>query len=158
MSDEPVLWVALAAYAVHMLEEHELNWRDWARNVLRLPVEWESFYVANAVVVVLGVCCAAIGWRMPWLTLSFPALMVINALLFHVLPTIAKRVYSPGLATALVLFLPVAAWVYREAWRAGALTVASGTVSSLIGAALMATPIVLIRIRHRRQPAALHPG
>ena len=54
MSHEYVLWVALAAYGIHILEEYELNWRDWARVVLRLPVEWESFHVVNALVVVLG--------------------------------------------------------------------------------------------------------
>jgi len=43
MPHEHILWIALAAYGLHILEEYELNWRDWARNVLRLPVDWGSF-------------------------------------------------------------------------------------------------------------------
>jgi GH15 family glucan-1,4-alpha-glucosidase len=55
------LWLALAAYAVHMLEEYELDWRNWARSVIGLPVEWADFYVTNAIVVVLGIAAAQIG-------------------------------------------------------------------------------------------------
>lgn len=40
MSHEYVLWIALAAYGLHILEEFELNWRDWARAVLGLPIDW----------------------------------------------------------------------------------------------------------------------
>jgi hypothetical protein len=147
MSHEHILWIALAAYGLHILEEYELNWRDWARAILRLPVEWESFYVVNALVVVLGVCCAAVGWRQPSFALSLPALMLINATFFHVLPTIATRVYSPGLTTAVVLFYPVATWAYWGAWRDERLTVASGVLSAVFGAALMASPIVLLKIK-----------
>lgn len=151
MNHEYVLWVALAAYVVHILEEYELNWRDWARNVLHLPVEWDSFYLVNAAVVALGVCCASVGWRASWFALGFPALMLINATLFHVLPVIATKVYSPGVTTAVVLFYPVGAWTYYGAWKDGALTFASGLISVVMGAALMATPIVLLKIKQNRR-------
>jgi len=150
MSHEHVLWIAVAAYGLHILEEYELNWRDWARSVLHLPVEWGSFYVVNALVVVLGASCAQVGWREPWFALGLPALMLINATLFHVLPTITTRVYSPGLATALGLFYPVATWAYYGAWVDGALTVSAAVLSVVFGAALMATPIVLLRIKGRQ--------
>ena len=147
MSHEYILWIALTAYGLHILEEYELNWRNWARYILRLPVEWESFYIVNALVVVLGVCCAAVGWRQPWFALSLPALMLINATFFHVLPTIATRVYSPGLTTAVVLFYPVAVWAYCGAWRDGSLTMVEAVMSAAFGAALMASPIVLLKIK-----------
>jgi len=148
MSHEYVLWIALTAYGLHILEEFELNWRDWARNILRLPVEWESFYIVNALVVVLGVCCAAVGWRQPWFALALPALMLINATFFHVLPTLVTRVYSPGLTTAVALFYPVAGWAYYGAWRDGSLTMAEAILSVVLGAALMASPIVLLKIKN----------
>lgn len=150
MSHEYRLWIALAAYSIHMLEEYELNWRDWARSVLRLPVEWGAFYVTNAVVVVLGVTFAAVGWREPWFALGLPALMLINATFFHVLPTIVTRVYSPGLATAVVLFYPVACWAYYGAWMDGVLTTPTAILSGTFGALLMATPIVLLRVKDRK--------
>lgn len=150
MSHEHLLWIALAAYSIHVLEEYELDWRDWARTILRLPVEWGSFYVANAAVVVLGVSFAVVGWREPWFALGLPALMLINATFFHVLPTIITRVYSPGLTTAVMLFYPVAGWAYYGAWLDGVLSVPVGIMSGMFGAFLMATPVVLLKIRNRK--------
>lgn len=149
MSHEHILWIAAAAYALHILEEHQLNWRDWAQVVLRLPVDWTTFYLVNALVLVLGAICAAVGWREPWFALCYPAVMLINATLFHVLPTIARRVYSPGVATAVLLFYPVAAWTYYGAYADGALTPITVLISTLLGAALMATPVALLKIKGR---------
>jgi hypothetical protein len=125
---EYILWIGLAAYGIHILEEFELNWRDWARHILRLPADWTSFFIANAIVITLGICCSSVGWRQPSFALGFSGLMLVNATLFHVVPTLAKRVFSPGLATALVLFYPVAAWTYYGAWKDGVLS-----ASSIIG-------------------------
>jgi len=48
-------WLAVAAYAMHILEEYALDWRNWAQNILGLPAEWRDFYVTNYVVVALGI-------------------------------------------------------------------------------------------------------
>jgi hypothetical protein len=78
MSLTDLLWLATAAYGVHILEEYQLNWRGWARAVIGLPVEWSDFYVTNALVIVFGVVAANLAaW--PALALTFPALMLINA-------------------------------------------------------------------------------
>lgn len=133
-----------------MLEEFELNWRAWASNVLKLPVDWPSFYIVNALVVVIGICCAMVGWREPWFALSLPALMLINATFFHVLPTIVTRVYSPGVTTAIVLFYPIAIWCYWGAWKDNVLTVSNDVGSFALAAAMMASPIVLLKIKHKK--------
>jgi hypothetical protein len=73
--------------------------------------------------------------------------MLINATLFHVLPTMTTRVYSPGLATAVALFYPVGVWAYYGAWLDGALSVQAGILSGVSGALLMATPVVLLRVK-----------
>ncbi len=144
-----LLWLATACYAIHMLEEYELDWRDWARDALGLPVEWSDFYVTNAIVVVLGIVAANLtAW--PVIALGFPALMLINATFFHVLPMIVMRGrYSPGVFTAVVLFYPVGIACYRQAAAEGALSTGAIAGSFLIGAALMASPIVLLRIKHK---------
>ncbi|MFO0917697.1 MAG: HXXEE domain-containing protein [Planctomycetaceae bacterium] len=149
MHHEYMLWICTAGYALHVMEEYEFNWRDWARNVLHLPVGWTTFYLANAAVIVLGACCSMVGWREPSFSLSYPALMLINAVCFHFAPTVATRIYSPGLATAVVIFLPAGLWTYYIAWVDGALTISSGLLSLLLGAAIMAYPIVLLKIRQK---------
>ena len=134
-------WLALACYGIHILEEYSFDWRNWARNVLGLKVEWNDFYITNALVIVLGAVAAELAATAPLLALAFPALMLINATFFHVLPFIrARGRFSPGLISAVILFYPVGIACY---WRAGA---DSGTVigSLVIGAALMATPVLML--------------
>src|SRR3954463_11520410 len=99
MTHEYVLWIATAAYGFHILEEYELNWRGWATRVLKLPVDWSSFYVVNSLVALFGLCSAMVGWRCPEFALSFPAVMIVNATVFHVVPVITTRVFSPGVVT-----------------------------------------------------------
>jgi uncharacterized protein with HXXEE motif len=142
-------WLALIAYALHIMEEFTLDWRDWARGVIHLPVEWNDFYVTNAVVVVLGIAQAELAASLPLIPLSFAALMLINATFFHVLPVIVtKGRYSPGLATAVLLFYPIGIAIFVRAAAGG---VGAGTMiaAGVIGAALMAYPIVLLRLRRK---------
>jgi hypothetical protein len=100
-------------------------------------------------VVVLGICCAAVGWRQPCFAFGFPALMFVNASVFHVFPMVIKRVYSPGLATALARFYPISTWTYYGAWKDGMLSAASIIGSLALGGGLMATPIVVLKIKDR---------
>lgn len=143
-----ILWIATVAYALHIVEEFTFDWKNWALNVLKLPVNWQHFSVVNGVVVVLGVSCSSVGWLLPVYALSFPALMLINATFFHVLPFLkTKGRFSPGLGTALLLFYPIALWSYYGAWVDGVLTLANAIGSFVLGAALMASPIVMLKLR-----------
>jgi hypothetical protein len=144
------IWLATAAYGIHALEEFILDWRDWARAVIRLPVEWSHFYVVNFLAIVLGVVAANLADVAPALALSFPALMLINGILFHIVPMILTRGrFSPGVFTAILLLLPIGFACYRVAKDTGQLDSLSLVVSLVIGAALMATPIVLLHIMSR---------
>lgn len=83
--------------------------------------------------------------------------MLVNATLFHVLPFLWTRINSPGMFTAVLLFYPVAGWVYYGAWADGVLRTHHAILSAVIGAATMAYPIVLLRtkgLRFFRQVAA----
>ena len=143
-----VFWLATAAYSLHILEEYLLDWRDWARNALGLPVDWDIFYLVNAAAVVIGVCCAASARELPAFALSLPALMLINATFFHVLPFVRMRGrFSPGLFTAVLLFYPIGLWAYWDASRHDVLDAVTLGISLLLGAGLMASPIILLKIR-----------
>ena len=144
-----VLWLMLFAYALHILEEHTLNWLGWARSTLKLDLSWADFYVTNAIVVVAGICTAMIGWQLPEVSLMFPALALVNALVFHIGPTLVQRRFSPGTISAVLLFLPVGIWSYYGGYLDGYLTTQIGVVSAIGGAVLMAYPIVLLRLKGR---------
>ena len=146
MSLTDYAWLALAAYAVHMLEEYTFDWRNWARAVIGLPVEWSDFYITNAVVVVISIAQAGLSGSVTAAPLSFAALMLINATFFHVLPFIkARGRFSPGLATAVTLFYPIgiAEFVLARA-SAGEIILAFA-----IGAIMMAFPVVCLNLRNR---------
>jgi len=148
MTMEVWAWLALAAYTLHIMEEFTLDWRNWARSVLGLPVEWNDFYITNAAVIILGFIQAQLANSYPIVPLSFAALMLINAVVFHILPVVAtKNRFSPGTITAVLLFFPIAIGMYRFAAAHGMLTRGVLLGSMLGGAALMAYPILLLRLK-----------
>ncbi|CAN5163946.1 hypothetical protein BH10PSE10_BH10PSE10_21930 [soil metagenome] len=143
-------WLALAAYAVHMLEEFMFDWRNWARAVIRLPVEWADFYMTNAVVVVLGIVQAETAAALPLMPAIFAALMLINATFFHVLPMIVTRGrYSPGVFTAVVLFYPVGIAIFAKLFEMPAFTAVHVILAFVFAALLMAFPIVMLHLKQR---------
>ena len=149
MSLTDLLWLATAAYGLHILEEYQLNWRDWARGVLGLAAEWNGFYVVNALVVVLGIVGANLARHHPGIALAFPALMLINATFFHVLPfALTRGRFSPGLITAVVLFYPIGVACYWRASHGGTLRTRALVGSLVLGALLMAAPVVLLKIKN----------
>lgn len=144
-----LLWLCTAAYALHVVEEYQLNWRDWARAVIKLPVEWPDFYIVNALAILLGIVAANIV-RQPALALAYPALMLINATFFHVLPMVLTRGrYSPGVFTAVVLFYPLGVACFHRALSFGLIGWRGVAFAFVIGALLMATPIVLLKLKSR---------
>ena len=143
-------WLAMAAYALHIMEEYSFDWRGWARAVIKLPVEWSDFYVTNAIVIALGIAQAMIAESCPLAPLIFASLMLINAVFFHIGPMLVTRGrFSPGLATAVLLFLPAACAVWARAAAEGALSFPISAVAVAGGAALMAYPVVMLRLRSR---------
>src|SRR6201986_869233 len=106
MNLQTLAWLSMAAYALHIMEEYTFDWRNWARAVIKLPVEWSDFYVTNSIVIALGIAQAQLAPTLPLAPLIFASLMLINALFFHVLPVIwTKGRFSPGVVTALLIMV-----------------------------------------------------
>ena len=76
--------------------------------------------------------------------------MLINAIFFHILPMMRTHGrFSPGLFTAIVLFFPVAIACYWRAAVDGSLNVETLIGSLGLGALLMASPVVLLKIKEK---------
>lgn len=148
MTREFILWISLFAYALHICEEAILNWKGWVKKSgIVKNVEWSDFYIVNAAVVVLGIACSQVGWNLPFFALIFPGLQLINALFFHILPTLIQKKFSPGLITATLLFLPIGLLCYWAAFQDQVLSIGSAILSFVCAAVLMATPILFLRLR-----------
>ncbi|MGV3490969.1 MAG: HXXEE domain-containing protein [Devosia sp.] len=147
MTLETAAWLAMAAYSLHIMEEFMFNWRDWARNVIKLPVDWSDFYITNSVVVAVGIAQAMLAPTLPIVALSFTGLMVINGIFFHIVPVIrTKGRYSPGVATAILLFAP-SIWASWSAALAAGIDVWTIVLGVVFGAVLMAYPIVMLKLK-----------
>ncbi|WP_434424969.1 HXXEE domain-containing protein [Nannocystis pusilla] len=142
----PLLWLCVPVYGLHIMEELAFGWLEWAHSVGMMFPGWSTFYVTNAVVIVIGVTTAMLGWRMPACALVFPALMVINALLFHLLPSLTGGHPNPGCISAMVFFLPLAALTFREAWRAGVRAWQTYAAAALIAGGLQLWPVLLLKL------------
>jgi hypothetical protein len=112
--------------------------------VLHLPARWEDFYVTNSLVVVVGIVGVKIAPEYPAVALGFPALMLINGTLMHVLPFLLKRGrFSPGLITSILLFWPIGYFTMTST----ELSVRTLVVAFVVGAGMLATPIGFILLK-----------
>ena len=89
---------------------------------MNVPLTWEDFHLVNAGVTVYAIAAAAVGWQAPAFALSSAALVTLNAAAFHLGSTLITGQYSPGTATAMLLFVPVGIHAYVSAHRDGVLT------------------------------------
>ena len=140
-ANEWTLWVVAASCALHVAEEYFTGWQQWALDTLGIVMPTARFLLMNAVLVVAAVVLASIGWKRPTLSLIIPAATLVNAIFFHIMPTIVQRRVSPGVYTATLLYLPFSSWALVGAWRDGVPRRAIA-VASLLGA-LMMTAVVL---------------
>ncbi|MDQ5972057.1 MAG: hypothetical protein QG553_216 [Patescibacteria group bacterium] len=149
---EWILWVLVAASALHVMEEHALGWQGWATSVMgkKLGVSfyWQDFYVTNAALFIVGISTAMVGWQFVAFGLSFAALNIIDATLFHILPSILAKRLNPGCITATVIYLPVGFLCYWAASTDQVLTAGTLWLSILIGAFFMASALVGPKLRN----------
>jgi hypothetical protein len=140
-TSEWTLWAVAVSCALHVAEEYFTGWQPWARETLGIVMPTERFLFMNVVLVVAALVFASIGWKRPTLSLIIPAATLVNAIFFHILPTIVQGRVSPGVYTAVMLYLPFSSWAFVGARRAGVPRRAMA-VASVVGA-LMMTAVVL---------------
>jgi Protein of unknown function with HXXEE motif len=136
-TSEWTLWVVAVSCALHPAEEYLTGWQEWARQTLGISMPSSIFLTANGVFFVAALLLALVGWRRPALSLIIPSATLVNALFFHILPTIVQGRLSPGTYTATLLYLPFSSWALVGAARDGVPRTAIAT-AVLAGTLLMA--------------------
>jgi hypothetical protein len=149
MSQEWILWVLFAAAAMHVVEEHALGWQGWAARYIgpRIGVipTWTDFWATNMLLLAFGFSAAVVGWwSAPAYALAFPALCLINAVFFHIVPSLQANRPNPGLFTAVLLYLPISIWAYVAASDESSLDPGTFLLSVLIGAGAMISVLVIL--------------
>ena len=151
MSSLTVLaWLAVAAYALHVVEEHILGWYDWARKTMNISLGWNEYVITEAAILLLGVTAAVLSENKECgttLVIAFATLLLINAIFFHVLPMLANRGrFSPGAISGLFLFLPLA-WLVFKTPQAMALNTNGMVWAVVLGIGLILWPMFLLKLR-----------
>jgi hypothetical protein len=118
-TSEWTLWVVAVSCALHPAEEYFSGWQKWALETLGIAMPTTLFMIANTVLFLAALVLARVGWRRSAASLVIPAATFMNAILFHILPTILQHRVAPGLVTAALLYVPFSTWAYLSAWRDG---------------------------------------
>ncbi|HZN55959.1 MAG TPA: HXXEE domain-containing protein [Candidatus Polarisedimenticolaceae bacterium] len=135
-----ISWWPMVAAVLHIVEEFVFpgGFAEWDRSyrpAFRKSITSRFHVWINALLLFV---CLAVGAAGPtpngvagWLTLS--ALLASNAV-FHLVGTIRTKRYSPGLATGLGLYLPMALYGYPHFLRTGQASLGTAVVAFAIGA------------------------
>jgi len=122
-----ILWISLLTLFAHQVEEW--RWPGWFPGMLnvvlfrsddpwRFPLNVRSGLVVNVVVGWGSYLLAAlVGESALWLAMATILVSVGNCVLHLIVIPIRGRIpYNPGMATSLMLFLPVSVWFFIVAW------------------------------------------
>ena len=141
-TSEWTLWIVAASCLLHVLEEYFMGWQEWAVSTLGIVMPTPQFLIANAVLVVAAFVLANVGWKNPTLSLVIPAATLVNAIFFHIIPTLAQRRVSPGVYTATLLYVPFSSWAFVGASRDG--VAKRELLVAFVGGAVMMLSVALI--------------
>lgn len=147
----------LPAYMIHQYEEHD---RDRFRRFLNATIGQgtevlspRAVFITN-VPIVWGLLAASLyaAARLGPEWALVPAWLVLVNAIAHIAHGLVFRRYNPGLATALVVFIPLGVFTLHAVAAAGAGSLAAHAVG--LGIALAIHAAILLHVRHRRRLAA----
>ncbi len=119
-------WAVFGVFALHNVEEALTAPAYFDRMAGRLPIPWPSpvsFQLATAAVTVAGLVLTVVALRRsrPDLITLLAWIMLVNVLVPHVPLAVLSGGYAPGVATAVLLILPVnLRWLFRGSVTAAA--------------------------------------
>ena len=151
-----VFWAMAGAAVMHVAEEYLFGWVDFTRGLegrfvarLTAGIDLAAFMVVNALFVLLCVAGALVGMQQPFFSLSIAVLLLINTAM-HLVPMAVVRRYSPGSATAIFLYVPLAVYAFYVVDEAGELSALTAVGAFLLGFLWMSLPLGAAFIRSDR--------
>lgn len=139
---ERALWAMPASYALHIGEEYWAGFPGWVRQYLHGSMTEPVFFANNAFFMAILLSLSAWASRSrsrlsAFVLVSWASANLFWNLIFHLATTVQLDRYSPGLATAVLLYYPVSMWCAALGLREGRLTPRGTALAYAIGAGLM---------------------
>ncbi len=133
--DAGLLWLFVPAYLIHLAEEWFGGFPHWVAIIAGRPVPGAAFLVINGIAIVLlvvGIRSATRTEDSGWIAVAVAAIALINTV-FHASGLILTGTYSPGLISAVVLYVPLGSLVMvRALSQAARATIARGVAAGVI--------------------------
>src|SRR5690242_17720299 len=97
--DSALLWLLVAAFAIHVAEEWFAGFPAWVANVVSRPMPVSAFLIINGVAMLLmivGVRAAIRSEQRGWIAVTIATIVLVNTL-SHIAGAVLTRGYAPGL-------------------------------------------------------------
>ena len=133
--DAGLLWPFVPAFAIHVAEEWFAGFTTWVVQLTGRSMPDAAFIGINAVamaLLVLAIHAATGDESKGWLAITIAAVFLINTV-SHVAGSLLTRSYSPGLFSAVVLYVPLGSLTMIRAFdQAPQSEIRRGVVSALM--------------------------
>lgn len=154
-------WGPLVAAALHIVEEfvYPGGFAAWDRSyrpAIKRSITPRLHVIVNAALLLVCLQVALLGGSgdveaqrvgaTGWLAIS--ALLFSNAV-FHGVGALRTRSYSPGVVTAVVLYMPLTVLGYRHFLRDGWVTLPAAAVAAVVGGSYHFWAALLHKVRAR---------
>jgi hypothetical protein len=107
--DAGLLWPFVPAFAIHVAEEWCAGFTTWVVQVAGRPMPDVPFLAINMVamgLLIAGVRAASRAESAGWVAVTIASVALINTA-SHAGGSLLTRSYSPGLASAVILYVPL---------------------------------------------------
>lgn len=146
------LWVFFPlAITLHNLEEALWlpKWSKYAKQ-FHAPIEANEFHFAVIIVTILAYLSSFLALAFPSMPLwkytfhGFLGAMILNTFIPHLVSTIILRRYSPGLATGLLLLVPINSLILYQSVMSGSVTLPNLILSVFAVATILLSLLPLL--------------
>lgn len=107
--DGGLLWLFVPAYLIHLAEEWFGGFPAWVALLVDRPVPETAFVAINAValmLMIIGLRAATRAEANGWMAVAVATIVLVNTFL-HFVGAVLTSSYSPGLISAVVLYVPL---------------------------------------------------
>ena len=133
--DAGLLWPFVPAYAIHVAEEWFAGFTTWVEQIAGSAMSDVAFLTINAfamALLVVGVRAAARAEQNGWIAVTIATIALTNTA-SHVAGALLTQSYSPGLISAVVLYVPLGSLtMIRAVDQAPRATLARGVIVGVV--------------------------
>lgn len=132
--DAALLWLFVAAYAIHIAEEWFAGFPAWVARVVSQPMPPAAFLIINAVAMALliaGVRAAVRSEASGWIAVTVATIALVNTL-SHLGGAFLTRGYAPGVISAVVMYIPLGSLTMMRAMDQAPHHLVRGVIAGLI--------------------------